>query len=700
MDAFMIKLFNMSINAVWLILAVIVLRFILKKAPKYINLVMWALVGLRLVCPFTIESMLSLIPSEETIPSNIAFVSSPSVDTGFNAVNEIINPAVSQFAEVPYTLGYSPIDMLLRISFAVWVGGIAVMLLYSGVSYMILRRKVRVSVRYDGNIYLCDNIKTPFILGIVKPKIYLPSDITKEQMTAVTAHENAHLLRLDHIIKPLGFLVLCVHWFNPVVWLAYILFCRDIEFACDEKVIKTMENGEKKDYSETLLSLSMPKKSFAACPLAFGETGVKGRIKSVLSYKKPALWIIIVAVIAVIAVAVGFMTSPASGAIDGFHYIDKYYYDNVIGYERANTEMRDISYRIGADMILTKYFGTGKGNSETLGTLVEGGANDYEIGLVIQTLPVFYTRDNISKVYSAEFFLSDKYIFISFKNGDFIGAYLPTDSNGNYYVMNSFKLKRNHNVIVEEMSEFTDKGNPYIPGTTTHEKVGFGIIEINLSGDPYVVVKIENNTGDKLYYGTSYGVYRYENGEKIDCNTYEDRAWHTVLCFSGEDMITRKFSLVGYDLSVPGLYSVEFRFGVGEDNNTEEYLASVEFYVEESITGNEVPTSAPAVPDGTIVLPEEQTATKIFTDYHSGRNFNAKVLEVNENNILVEPFENTDERKSADRIYVSTKLKGDEILPEIKKGNYVTISYDGNIQESYPAQITNVYSIILHERGG
>lgn len=697
MDAFMIKLFNMSINAIWLILAVIVMRFILKKAPKYINLIMWALVGLRLVCPFTIESMLSLIPSEETIPSDIAFVSSPSVDTGFNAVNEIINPAVSQFSEVPYTMGYSPIDMLIRISFAVWVVGIAVMLLYSGVSYMILRRKVRVSVRYDGNIYLCDNIKTPFILGIVKPKIYLPSDITKEQMTAVTAHENAHLSRLDHIIKPLGFLVLCVHWFNPFVWLSYNLFCRDIEYACDERVIKTMENGEKKDYSETLLSLSMPKKSFAACPLAFGETGVKGRIKSVLSYKKPALWIIIVAVIAVIAVAVGFMTSPASETIDGYHYIDKYFYDYVIGEERANNEMRDISYRIGEDMTVTKFFGTGTGNSEVIGTLLEGNVNDYELDLILETLPATYTKNSVEEVYSARFYLSDMYAFIRFRNGDFIGAYLPTDSNGNYYVMDSFRLKRKPDVKTEYLTEYNDD---VAISDTTHEKVKIGVVDVELSSSPYIVIKLENNTNDTLYYGTMYGVYRHENGQKIDCNIYEDRAWTAPLCMTSEKNLTRKFSLVGYDISEPGRYTVEFGFDVGSyDGDKSEYLAVAEFYVGEAVSEYVVVhTSDPSVrPSAPAVNDSEHTTSVIITDYHSG--FNAKVLEVNENNILVEPFENENERKSASRIYVSTELKGNGQLPEIKKGDYVTISYDGQIQETYPAQITNVFYITLHERG-
>lgn len=697
MDEVMIKLFNMSLTAVWLILAVIVLRLILKKAPKDINLIMWGLVGLRLVCPFTFESVLSLIPSAETIPSDVAFVSSPSVDTGFNAVNEIINPAVSDFAQVPYTIGYSPIDMLLRISFAVWAAGIIVMLVYSFISYLLLKRKVRICVRYDDNIYLCDNIKTPFILGVFKPKIYLPSDINASQIASVIAHEKSHITRLDHIWKPLGFAVMCVHWFNPFVWLSYNLFCRDIEYACDERVIKSMEREEKKDYSETLLSLSTPKHRLSACPLAFGEVGVKSRIKSVLSYKKPALWIIIASVIAVIAVAVCFMTNPADESIDGYHYIDKYFYDYVIGEDRANNEMRDISYRIGEDMTVTKFFGTGTGNSEVIGTLQEGYLNDYELELILETLPATYTKNSVEEVYSARFYLSDMYAFISFRNGDFIGAYLPTDSNGNYYVMDSFRLKRKPDVKTEYLTEYNDD---VALSDTTHEKVKIGVVDIELSSSPYIVIKLKNNTGDTLYYGTMYGVYRHENGQKLDCNIYEDRVWTTPLCMTSEKNQTRKFSLVGYDISEPGRYTVEFSFDVGSyDGDKSEHLAVAEFYVGEAVSEYAaVHTSDPSViPSAPTVNDSEHTTSVIITDNHSG--FNAKVLEVNENNILVEPFENEDERNSASRIYVSTELKGNGQLPEIKKGDYVTISYDGQIQETYPAQITNVYSIILHERG-
>lgn len=698
MDEVMIKLFNMSLTAVWLILAVIVLRLLLKKAPKYINLIMWALVGLRLVCPFSFDSGFSLIPSSEPIPENIQYSSAPAVDTGIDAVNQAVNPVISTITEKPFVRGYDLLEIIIDLSGYVWLAGIVILLVYSLVSFLLLKRKVKVSVRYDDNIYLCDNIITPFILGIFRPKIYLPSDINASQISSVIAHEKSHIRRLDHVWKPLGFAVMCVHWFNPFVWLSYNLFCRDIEYACDEKVIKTMETEEKKTYSETLLSLSSPKHRLSVCPLAFGEVGVKSRIKSVLSYKKPALWIIIVAVAALIAVAGGFMTNPASNAIDGYYYIDKYYYDNVIGEERANNEMRDISYRIGEDMVLTKYFGTAQGNAETLGTLIQGNANDYEIGLVLETLPARYSKNNIKDVYGAEFYLSDKYVFIMFRNGDFIGAYLPTDSNGNFYVMDSFKLKRNPDITNEPVSEFSDF---YIPGTTTNENTEIGIIELNLTSSPYIVAKWENNTGDTLVYGTMYGVYRHENGKKIDCNKYEDRAWTTPLCMTSEKSVTRKFSLVGYDVSEPGRYTVEFSFGVGENADPDEFTAVLEFYGEESATGIDVPTSDPSVQPSTPVVNDgEYTTTVIITDYHSKPVFNAKVLEVNEKNILVEPFENEDERKSASQIYVSTDLKGDEPLPEIKKGSYVTIVYDGEIQETYPAQITNVFSIRLHERGG
>ncbi len=304
---------NTSISASFLVAAIIVLRLVLKKAPKAVLVVLWGLVALRLVCPFTLESALSLIPSAETIPTEQFMYQYEQHDDYNLAIvdNPIYPEAVTYAMGSVGSAGYRSIVYYLA-----WLGGIGAMLAYTAVSYIIVRRKVKISAPLRENIRLCDGIKTPFILGIFKPKIYIPSDMNEGDTELVIAHEKAHLRRRDHLWKPLGFLLLSVHWFNPVMWVAYILLCRDIELACDEKVIKNLGDEIKKSYSEALLNCSVPRKMIAACPLAFGEVGVKQRIKTVLNYKKPAFWILVIAVIASIAVAVCFMTNPEASSLD------------------------------------------------------------------------------------------------------------------------------------------------------------------------------------------------------------------------------------------------------------------------------------------------------------------------------------------------------------------------------------------------
>lgn len=309
------NLLNMSISACWIILAVILLRLILKKSPKNIRCIMWALVAFRLICPFSIESVLSLIPSTEVFPAEIFRAEGSQLSN--NAVLDIVtNPVYS--SDVTYELPNSIDRVQFKIMYATlaWFIGMGIMLLYAVISYIRLYIKIREAIPHKDNIYICDQISTPFILGIFRPKIYLPSYMSEADAKYVTAHEKAHLKRLDHIWKPLGFAILTVHWFNPAVWLAYILFCRDIELACDEKVIKELGTDSKKAYSNALISCSAPKYTIAAYPLAFGETDIKGRIKSVLSYKKPTLWIIIISVISCIAVAVCFVTNPSKSQSD------------------------------------------------------------------------------------------------------------------------------------------------------------------------------------------------------------------------------------------------------------------------------------------------------------------------------------------------------------------------------------------------
>ena len=324
MAAVFLKLLNLSISASWLVLAVLVLRLISKRSPKWVNVLLWGIVALRLVLPFSIESALSLIPSAETVsPAAVQFAPAPTITSGVSVIDNAVNPSLSEhFAAVP-TASVNPLYVWAYLAGWVWLIGLGVMLLYALVSYLRLRRRVSVSLPVQDHIYLCDAISSPFILGVVKPHIYLPSGLDEVQRQNVLAHEQAHLARRDHWWKPLGFALLAVYWFNPVLWLAYTLLCRDIELACDERVIRTMDESAVKTYSTVLLACSMPRKAVITCPLAFGEVGVKERVKNALHYKKPAFWVVAASVTVCVVVAVCFLTDPptdtdAAGLV-GFH---------------------------------------------------------------------------------------------------------------------------------------------------------------------------------------------------------------------------------------------------------------------------------------------------------------------------------------------------------------------------------------------
>ena len=313
MNAVFLKVLNMSITASWLILAVVLLRLFLKKAPKWVNCLMWALVGVRLVCPFSLRSVTSLIPSAQTVPADIASAENPAVNTGINAVNEAVNPVLSSAFGSNNAVA-DPMRIALTAAAAVWLAGIAAMLVYAAASFLKMKKTVRAAVPTDGRTMMCDEIETPFILGVLKPLIYVPSALQGDTLKYVLDHEAAHLRRRDHVWKPLGFLLLAVYWFDPLCWLAYALLCRDIETACDERVIRDMDKNSVSAYSQALLDCSVPRTRFAACPLAFGEVGVKQRVKSVLNYKKPAFWIVPVAVLLCVGLCMCLMTDPISAA--------------------------------------------------------------------------------------------------------------------------------------------------------------------------------------------------------------------------------------------------------------------------------------------------------------------------------------------------------------------------------------------------
>lgn len=307
------KALNMSIAAGWLILAVIALRLLLRRAPKRFRLLLWAVVGLRLALPWSIESALSLIPSAQTLPEGIMLERAPVLDTGISALNGAINPGFTAAFTPELGASANPLQVLLPIAAALWMLGAAAMLLWALVSWLRLRKRVREAVRLEENVYECE-IASPFVLGLFRPRIYLPFSLENGERELVLAHERAHITAGDHIIKPLGWLLLAAHWYNPLVWLAYALFCRDIELACDERVVRSLSLSDRADYSQALLDLSRPRGGVRACPLAFGESSVKGRVKSVLSYKKPAFWLVLLAVVVCVGAAVCFLTDPKEEA--------------------------------------------------------------------------------------------------------------------------------------------------------------------------------------------------------------------------------------------------------------------------------------------------------------------------------------------------------------------------------------------------
>lgn len=348
METIFLKLLDMGIAAGWLIIAVTILRVFIKKAPGWLLCALWALVAIRLVCPFSLESSLSLIPRAEAV--QLTGSSNAPGNTAKNEMNADENDAYAggslpsndftdyyhadrlkekndtddpdtdstfagnigmhaRNAELPYTL--------LPVASLIWQLGFCAMPAYALASFLQIRRRVREAVPLCGkSVWLCDAVHSPFILGLFRPRIYLPSGISQEQLPHVLAHEQAHLRRRDHWWKLLGYLLLAVYWFQPLVWLAYILFCRDIELACDEKVIREMDIAGKKAYASALVSCSVRRPALAVSPLAFGEVGVKKRVKRILQYKKPTFWIAAAGAAACIVVAVCFLTTPRSDVYD------------------------------------------------------------------------------------------------------------------------------------------------------------------------------------------------------------------------------------------------------------------------------------------------------------------------------------------------------------------------------------------------
>lgn len=343
METLFFHLLNMSINAGWIVLAVLLLRVVLRKAPRWLICTLWGLVGLRLVLPFSIESIFSLIPSAETVPPTIVYEKAPAIDSGIAPVDQIINPIVAgSFTPDPATSA-NPLQIWGTIASFVWIIGAILMVGYMIFGYLRLRFRLRTATKIGERVYAAGAVDSPFILGIFRPRIYIPYGFDEEAYRHVYEHEMAHLARKDHFIKPLAFLILAVYWFNPLMWVAYIMLCRDIEYACDEKVMRDWDRGARRAYSKTMLACSMEPHALRACPLAFGEVSVKSRVKKVMNYKKPSFGLIILAILSIIVTSICFLTNPKTPDAKADVYPPMYYAAEKIT-ERDGTYYSDPAY--------------------------------------------------------------------------------------------------------------------------------------------------------------------------------------------------------------------------------------------------------------------------------------------------------------------------------------------------------------------
>ena len=534
-----LKVVNMSISACWIVLAIVLLRIILKKAPKWINCLLWGIAGLRLVMPFSLESIFSLIPSAEFIPQELVH-SHSSVDVkGTEILNYVGNNPVSVelgisdgslvFNEItaPDCPSINPLLISTYIASIVWIVGIIALLVYTLVNFLRLKQKIGTAVLFCDNIYQGEAVVSPFVLGIIKPKIYLPFNMGEQEMEYVIAHEQAHLRRKDHLWIPLGFLILTLHWFNPMVWLGYIILCRDIELACDEKVVKELNNEQRADYSQALLSCSVNRRMVAACPVAFGEVGVKNRVKSVLNYKKPAFWVIAVAIVLCIVLAFGFLTNPKNTSVFNSKYeTGKCLYSDVVSAEKE-TKTNNVVYSITAYGVVFRTFEDG--TTEELGELTE---TDFTADALKETLNKQGEKIDLGKTKNAYEILNEdgKYVVFQKSNGTVYLVSFFSDGN----IMNVFKLKRTgdyEEVIPHIENEYTtiisyatfdvdgdgkDENCALTYGPTSGLfTIVFTAIEVGEEAPEYI------NTFNLKYSGGRPEFYKSQNGE-ITLKCYDD----------------------------------------------------------------------------------------------------------------------------------------------------------------------------------
>ena len=650
MNELFLKIINMSISASWLILAVLILRLVLKKAPKWVNVLLWGIVAVRLICPFSFESALSLIPSAETFPEKV--ISGPSFDiqTGISPVDNRINDYLGDRYFEGVTVPANNGNNIMTILTIVWIIGILLLGAYTIISYRRLHREIDTAVHYRDNIFQSENVSSPFVLGIINPRIYLPFSMNEQDLEHVVAHEQAHIRRKDHWWKPLGFLLLTIHWFNPLMWLSYVLLCRDIELACDEKVIKELGNEQRADYTQALVACSVNRRMIAACPLAFGEVGVKERVKSVMNYKKPAFWGVVLAVIACVIVAVCFLTNPKqdrytlrivvpAGSQEEFVYTD----------EEVSTVRNSIKI----------WSGDGLGDTEVL------------LFPVNKTAETGYTATYLTHGMPVEF---DAEKDTWFKIG--VNMQNPTNEDIIVYVEVENVEVRIADEINSVIEWFDYLENP-------DEMKWDGNLEIGLTEFP-----------DVTFRWTSGEMLAVKDGESTSLYTGMP-IWNTYFCdLSGDGlpdlcstiswgsgMIDNRVIIydyangASYELYDRGYFDFTLRF-----NEADGYL-----YVDKTKYNTDE-----LVETGRLVFKNNSIQIEGFSN-EAHQVFRAEILEIHDGHYLVKPVEGSWELNSADRIEVPIRNAHPSPEPEI--GDVIEIEYSGEILETYPARIADVYGI-------
>ncbi len=702
-----LEIVNFSITAGWIVLAVLLIRLIFRKAPKWLNCVLWGIVALRLIFPFSLESVFSLVPSAQTIDPTLPYLNEFKINSGIEPIDNAVNAYYSDFVPI----AERTVDVTIILA-CVWLLGTGIMLLYAFGSWAKLRHSLRTATKKEGNIYQSEFVQSPFVLGIFKPKIYIPYRTNEGDLPLVIAHERAHIKRLDHLIKPFGFVLLSVYWFNPLLWVAYVLLCRDIEAACDERVIKQLSDEQRKDYSLALLNASISRKSIAACPLAFGETGVKERIKGVMNYKKPAFWVIIVAVAVCIIAAVCFLTNPKGTEKTDYSptispELDKqitvqiinrnqgYYLDGMISCEAhkvlaTETTSEDDENGIAITVYLVSMY---QEYSVENGLLVEKGGNITPLALSFVVdgedsyalydywepgMGSSYIKDLEAKFptgvdYDTQSYVKELEAECKRQAMDYFGLSESdiTEQSTAEHTTLMYEAKFDYELTVERSKS---SGVTWMTNEQFYNKNGFHAYLYCLD-KAYITLD-----GKEIYIGDAL------NSGKMSVDRLIEKADNDANCgiikrdmlkdggtmfywYDDYTIIKRNTTSGNKDLIIS--YS---------DMSIPEYSAAVEF-INNSMKNP-------------VDNPNDINGVTAPVGYDDEPHFDAVIIENNGSSLLVEAYGDNVGIKEGTKAYVSLKSVLSHIeLPEMKKGDKVRFIYDGTIQETYPLQISTVWAV-------